>query len=211
MVHIYFKASITDYKKIGKFLAIDNVIIYPTDTVYGVGARMESENAIKKLYEAKSRAFTSPLIALVSSQEKVFQIARVTEAKKEPVKKLMEAFWPGGLTIILKKKDKVPGIMVSGGETVGVRMPNHPVALKVIESAGGVLPTTSANISGEATPKSYAELSQEFKDRVDIVIDDGACPIGTESTIIDMSGRKIKILRTGAITKEEIQAVIGPF
>ncbi|MGL4403613.1 MAG: L-threonylcarbamoyladenylate synthase [Fusobacteriaceae bacterium] len=211
MVHIYFKASGTDYKKIGKFLAIDSVIIYPTDTVYGVGARMESENAIKKLYEAKSRAFTSPLIALVSSQEKVFQIARVTPAKKEPVKKLMEAFWPGGLTIILKKKANVPEIMVSGGETVGVRMPNHPVALKVIESAGGVLPTTSANISGEATPKSYGELSEEFKDRVDIIIDDGVCPLGTESTIIDMSSKKIKILRTGAITKEQIEAVIGPF
>lgn len=211
MIHIYFKASNLDYSKIAKFLAIDGVIVYPTDTVYGVGARMESENAIKKLYEAKSRAFTSPLIALVSSKEKVFEIARVTPAKKEKVQKLMETFWPGGLTIILKKKEKVPAIMVSGGDTVGVRMPNHEIALKIIGAAGGVLPTTSANISGAKTPRSYEELSQEFKERVDVVVDGGECPLGTESTIIDMSSRKIKILRTGAITKEQIEAVIGPF
>ncbi|MGL6099751.1 MAG: L-threonylcarbamoyladenylate synthase [Fusobacteriaceae bacterium] len=211
MVHIYFKASGTDYKKIGKFLGIDNLIVYPTDTVYGVGARMESENAIKKIYEAKSRDFTSPLIALVSSRDIVFEIASLDDNKQEPAKKLMEKFWPGGLTIIFKKKANIPEIMVSGGDTVGIRMPNHPVALKVIESAGGVLPTTSANISGQPTPKSYTDISQEFKERVDIIIDGGVCPIGTESTIIDMSGEKIKILRAGAITKEEIEAVIGPF
>lgn len=211
MIHIYFKASNLNYNKIAKFLAIDGVIVYPTDTVYGVGARMDSENAIKKLYAAKSRAFSSPLIALVSSKEKVFDIAKVTPAKKEKLQKLMDAFWPGGLTIVLKKREKVPAIMVSGGETVGVRMPNHEVALKIIEQAGGVLPTTSANISGAETPRSYEEISQEFKERVDVIIDDGKCPIGTESTIIDMSNRNIKILRTGAITKEEIEAVIGPF
>lgn len=98
--------------------------------------------------------------------------------------------------------------MVSGGATVGVRMPEHEIALNIISRAGGMLPTTSANISGEATPKSYVELSEEFKNRVDIIVDGGECPIGSASTIIDMSDEP-KILRLGAISVEEIEKVIG--
>ncbi|MFR9019200.1 MAG: L-threonylcarbamoyladenylate synthase, partial [Fusobacterium sp.] len=100
-------------------------------------------------------------------------------------------------------------IMISNGKTVGVRMPDHETALKIIESAGGILPTTSANISGEATPRSYDELDEEFKKRVDIIVDGGKCPIGTASTIIDMSSENIKILREGAISQEQIEKIIG--
>lgn len=209
MVHILFKAEKLDYEKIKKFIKMDNLIIYPTDTVYGIGARIDSQNALEKIYKAKSRDFSSPLIALISHKENIYKIARVTPAKKEKLEKLVEKFWPGGLTIILKKKENVPGIMVSYGETVGIRMPDHEVALKIIESAGGVFPTTSANISGEHTPKSYEELSDKMKSKADIIIDGKQCPVGTESTIIDLSNRKIKVLRVGAISVEEIEAVIG--
>ena len=184
------------------------LIIYPTDTVYGVGGIIESEETIENIYKAKERNFKSPLIVLVSDMEKIEKIAYINEKNREKIEKLIKRFWPGGLTIILKRKDNVPDIMVSGGATVGVRMPEHEIALNIISRAGGMLPTTSANISGEATPKSYAELSEKFKSRVDIIVDGGECPIGSASTIIDMSDEP-KILRLGAISVEEIEKVIG--
>lgn len=195
-------------ERIGTRLKKGELIIYPTDTVYGVGGVLK-EDTLKKIYEAKTRSFSSPLIALVNSLDKVDEIAIISDEHREKINKLIERFWPGGLTIILKKRENVPAIMVSNGETVGVRMPNHKLALDIIESAGGILATTSANISGEATPSSFVEISPIFKERVDIVIDGGKCPIGTASTIIDMSKSKISILREGSISKEEIENIIG--
>ena len=195
-------------KEIWEKLKKGSIIIYTTDTVYGVGGIIEEETLVK-IYKAKSRSFSSPLIALVNSLEKVKEIAFIEEKNHEKVEKLIKAFWPGGLTIILKKKDIVPSIMVSNGETVGVRMPNHKKALEIIESAGGILATTSANISGESTPSSFEELSEEFKKKVDIIVDGGKCPIGTASTIIDMTSENVKILREGSISKLEIENVIG--
>lgn len=196
------------YQEIGEQIKKGALIIYPTDTVYGIGASIQSEEALIHLYQAKSRNFSSPLIALVDSVERISEIAYV-ERKKELLEKLSQKFWPGGLTIILPAKDCVPKIMISGGNTVGVRIPNHEMALSIIRAAGGILPTTSANISGEATPSSYQELSETIKRNADIVIDGGVCPVGEASTILDFTKDSIQILRLGAITKEEIEAVIG--
>ena len=203
-----YNALNIDYEEIERYLKAGKLIIYPTDTVYGVGGIIESEETIENIYKAKERNFKSPLIVLVSDMEKIEKIAYINEKNREKIEKLIKRFWPGGLTIILKRKDNVPDIMVSGGATVGVRMPEHEIALNIISRAGGMLPTTSANISGEATPKSYAELSEKFKSRVDIIVDGGKCPIGSASTIIDMSDEP-KILRLGAISVEEIEKVIG--
>ena len=203
-----YNALNIDYEEIERYLKAGKLIIYPTDTVYGVGGIIESEETIENIYKAKERNFKSPLIVLVSDMEKIEKIAYINEKNREKIEKLIKRFWPGGLTIILKRKDNVPDIMVSGGATVGVRMPEHEIALNIISRAGGMLPTTSANISGEATPKSYVELSEKFKSRVDIIVDGGECPIGSASTIIDMSDEP-KILRLGAISVEEIEKVIG--
>jgi len=113
------------------------------------------------------------------------------------------------LTIILNKKENVPGIMVSNGETVGVRIPALKLAQDIIESVGGILPTTSANISGEKTPRSFKELSERFKERVEVIVDGGKSPLGIESTILDLTKTLPKILREGAIKKETIEKVIG--
>lgn len=185
----------------------DALIIYPTDTVYGVGGSMYSLEAIEKVYAAKEREFTSPLIALVSDNDKVEELAHLGK-NKDKVEALMERFWPGALTIILEKKDVVPGRMVSEGTSVGVRMPNHPVALDIIDACGGILPTTSANISGEKSPKNHTEVSENFRNRVEIVVEGGVCPVGIESTIIDMRDEP-KILRAGGVSKEELEGVIG--
>ncbi len=184
------------------------LIVYPTDTVYGVGGVISSEETIKNIYRAKERSFKSPLIVLVSDINRIEDIAYIPEKNRELVNRLIEKFWPGGLTIILKKREWVPDVMTADGDTVGVRMPALDIALEIIKAAGGVLPTTSANISGEKTPRAYDELSEVFKERVDILVDGGKSPLGTESTIIDMSD-KPKILRVGAISIDDIEKVIG--
>ena len=184
-----------------------SLIIYPTDTVYGLGAVITNEQSINNVYLAKSRSFSSPLIALLSSVDKVEEVAYVSD--KNLLKKLAKAFWPGALTVILKRKEHIPSIMVSGGDTIGVRIPNLDLAIKIIDLAGGILATTSANISGEATPKSYDELSEAIKSKVDILIDSGECKLGEASTIIDLTSDVPKILRKGAILIEEIEKIIG--
>ena len=186
-----------------------SLIIYPTDTVYGLASIVTNEQSINNIYLAKSRSFTSPLIALLNSVDKVEEVAYVPDKNRELLKKLAKAFWPGALTVILKKKKHIPSIMVSGGDTIGVRIPNLDLAIKIIELAGGILATTSANISGEATPKSYDELSEAIKSKVDILIDSGECKLGEASTIIDLTSDVPKILRKGAISIEEIEKIIG--
>lgn len=197
-----------NFLEIESYLKSGKLIVYPTDTVYGIGGVISSEETLKNIYKAKERSFKSPLIVLVSDIKKIDEIAYIDENNREAIEKLIAKFWPGGLTIILKKKEWVPNIMTANGDTVGVRMPALDTALKIIDSAGGLLPTTSANISGEKTPRAYDELSEVFKKRVDILVDGGKSPLGTESTIIDMSG-KPKILRLGAISIEDIEKVIG--
>ncbi|WP_314348195.1 L-threonylcarbamoyladenylate synthase [Fusobacterium massiliense] len=185
------------------------LIIYPTDTVYGLGAIISNEESINNIYFAKSRSFNSPLIALLSSVDKVDEVAEVSVEDRELLNKLAKAFWPGALTVILRKKDYIPEIMVSGGNTIGVRIPNLDLAIKIIDLAGGVLATTSANISGEPSPKSYEELSEAIKSKVSLLIDGGKCKLGEVSTIIDLTKKVPKILRKGAITTEEIEKIIG--
>lgn len=209
MKRIVFKEDNIDLEIIKNRLINDGVIIYPTDTVYGVGASIDSLKGLCKIYEIKERDFKSPLIALLSKVEYVEKIAVIDEEKKTIIEKLANRFWPGALTVILNKKETVPDIIVSGGKTIGVRIPDLKLAQEIIESIGGILPTTSANISGEKTPRSFEELSEEFKKRVDIVVDGGKSPLGMESTILDLTKTFPKILREGAIKKETIEEVIG--
>ena len=209
MKRIVFKENNIDFEALKNILRNDGIIIYPTDTVYGVGASIDSLKGIENIYTAKERNFKSPLIALLSKIEYIDRIAIIDENKRELVKKLAEKFWPGALTIILNKKSNVPDIMVPGGKTVGVRIPALKLAQDIIEGAGGILPTTSANISGEKTPRSYEELDEKFKERVDIIIDGGKTPLGVESTIIDLTKDVPVILREGAIKKETIEKLIG--
>lgn len=209
MKRIVFKEDNIDLEIIKNRLINDGVIIYPTDTVYGVGASIDSLKGLCKIYEIKERDFKSPLIALLSKVEYVEKIAIIDKEKKTIIEKLANRFWPGALTIILNKKETVPDIIISGGKTIGVRIPDLKLAQEIIESIGGILPTTSANISGEKTPRSFEELSEEFKKRVDIVVDGGKSPLGMESTILDLTKTFPKILREGAIKKEIIEEVIG--
>lgn len=192
--------------EISKRVCSGELIVYPTDTVYGLGATIHNVEAVKKVYAIKSRAFSSPLIALVSKKENIEKVAELGE-NRELVEKLVDVFWPGALTIILKKKKIIPSEMVSDTDTVGVRMPALDISIEIIEACGGVLATTSANISGKPSVSSYGKLDEELLKQVDIKIDGGDCPLGIESTIIDMRSEP-KIIRSGGIPKREIEKIL---
>ncbi len=200
---IDFKNKI-DYKKIeqiGYSIKNGGVVVFPTETVYGIGTNGLNEKAVEKLYKIKQRPLTKPISLLVSNFEMIDIIAKdVTEIEY----KIMKKFFPGPLTIILNKKDCVPSIVTANGDTVGVRMPENDIALQIIEKSGVPIATPSANISGKPSGTNIKMIMQDFKNQVDYFIDNGESKIGRPSTIIKVENEQIKVLRQGSITKEQI-------
>ncbi|GAB1414694.1 L-threonylcarbamoyladenylate synthase [Paludibacter sp.] len=182
------------------------LVAFPTETVYGLGADALNPYAVAKIFELKERPTFDPLIVHIASTD---DIARLTKTNDERVYKLAERFWPGPLTIVLPKSDLVPDIVTSGLETVGIRMPNHPIALKLIQESGCPIAAPSANKFGQLSPTTAKHVSKQLPD-VDFLIDGGDSTVGIESTIISLNDRGFEILRHGIITKEEIEEII-PF
>ena len=172
----------------------DELVIYPTDTVYGLGANPFSEKAVIKVYQVKQRK-DKPLPILVSSIKIAESIAFLNDLARE----LIEKFWPGALTIIVPKKSIIPEIVTLGKPNIAIRMPNHKVALLLAKYLGGAIIGTSANITGHPSPKSAEEAIRELGDKVNYVIDSGPALHGVPSTIIDLTQRPPKIIREGAI------------
>ena len=182
------------------------IVIFPTDTVYGIGANGLNPEAIEKIYVAKGRKQDNPLILLVSSQEMLEQIVEeVTEVED----KLIKAFWPGPLTIVFKRKSCVPNIVTGGLDTVGVRLTSGDIARKLIEESGCPIAAPSANISGKPSGTSVEEIFEELKDKVDYIIDEGKSKEGLESTVVRVIDGVPNILKTGKITPEQIKKVVG--
>lgn len=183
----------------------DEVIAFPTETVYGLGANAFSDEAVLGIFKAKGRPSDNPLIVHIAKRE---QLNDVVEEITDDAKKLMEAFWPGPLTIILKSKKQVSKYVTAGLSTVGVRMPNHPVALALIEACGLPLAAPSANTSGKPSPTTAEHVYEDLNGRIVGIIDGGATGVGVESTVIDCSLELPVILRPGSITPEMIKKVI---
>lgn len=182
------------------------IVIFPTETVYGIGTNGLDENAIKKLYEVKQRPLNKPISLLVNNIEMVDKIAKnITEVEY----KLMERFFPGPLTIILEKRDIVPDILTSNTNTVGIRMPSGEIAKKLIEFAGVPIATSSSNISGKPSGINIADIKKDFEGKVDCFIDNGESELGIPSTVIRIIDNIPHILRQGAISEEEIRKVIA--
>lgn len=180
------------------------LVLFPTETVYGIGASGLNENAVKKIYEAKGRKTDNPLILHISNMDMLDVIATdITDIEY----KLMDAFWPGPFTIILKKKDIVPNIVTGGLDTVAVRMPSNKIANKLIEYSAVPIAAPSANISGKPSGTCIDDVYEELKDKMDIIIDGGRCEVGLESTVVKVDGEDVKILRPGKITKEQIEKI----
>lgn len=182
------------------------VIAFPTETVYGLGANIYNDEAIEKIYIAKNRPADNPLIAHIGYME---QLSKLVEKVPLKAKKLIEAFWPGPLTIIFKKNKEISMVATAGLDTIGVRMPDHPVIESILVKGDLVLVAPSANISGSPSPTTMKHVADDLDGLVYGIIDGGNCYEGIESTIIDMSGDIPVILRPGTITKEDLEEEIG--
>src|SRR4030043_2353900 len=190
-------------------LAVDvltkgGIVAYPTDTVYGLGADPLNEKAVSRIYEVKSRPRNLPLPLLLAEKSDLLKVALIVP---ETAWRLVEQFWPGGLTLVVKKNAWVPDSITAGGDTVAVRMPDHPVTIALIRGLGNPVVGTSANLSGKPSPVTTTEVSQQVGDRIDLIIDGGRCPGGIESTVVDVSGASPTINRDGAIPREDITKV----
>lgn len=195
---------IVDFQTAVDFIKKGDVVAFPTETVYGLGADANNILAIKKTYKLKGRPSDNPLIVHVSS---VSQAEDITRNLPESFLKLAESFWPGPLTLIVEKNPSVPDIVTGGLSTVAVRMPNHPLALKLI-SQTGPLTAPSANKSGKPSPTKPEHLRQDYGDLLP-VLDGGNTTIGLESTILDLTTELPEILRPGAISHSELSKALG--
>jgi L-threonylcarbamoyladenylate synthase len=187
-------------------LVQDGIVAIPTETVYGLAGNAFSEKAIKQIFRLKNRPFFNPLILHIKSMECLPSVAKEIP---EAAFKLASSFWPGALTLVLKKQAHISDLVTSGMNTVAVRVPNHPVAMKLLEQLDFPLAAPSANPFGSISPTSAQHVKHYFEEILSIVLDGGACEKGIESTIIGFENDEPVLYRHGAVSIEEIEMVIG--
>lgn len=204
MVTELLSPTAENIEKCAKLLRAGEIVAFPTETVYGLGANALDGSAAKKIFEAKGRPAANPLIVHVSNAGQIDLIAHINEKAQL----LIDQFMPGPLTLVLNKKPDVADIVTAGGGTVGVRMPDHPVALALIEKAGVPVCAPSANTSSRPSPTMAEHVYEDLNGKIPAIIDGGKCPLGVESTIIDLTGQP-RVLRAGAVPLSEIEKVIG--
>ena len=189
-----------------EILRAGGLVAFPTETVYGLGANALNEEAAKKIYAAKGRPSDNPLIAHISKPE---ELAPLVKEVPEAGKKLMEAYWPGPLTMILRKNEVIPYETTGGLDTVAIRMPSHPVARRFLQDSGCMIAAPSANTSGRPSPTTAQHVWEDLQGKIEVLLDGGPVGIGIESTIVDLSEDQPMILRPGFITQEMLSQVLG--
>ena len=198
--------SCTQIVDAARFLRDGEVVAFPTETVYGLGANALSDESVEKIFLAKGRPSDNPLIVHIGAKEQLSLVAREVPEKAERV---MKAFWPGPLTVILPRTRRVAPLVTAGLDTVGVRMPDHPVALALLQEAGVPIAAPSANRSGRPSPTTAAHVLTDLDGRIAGVLDGGPTGVGVESTVLDVTVEPPMILRPGGVTQEQLEAVIG--
>lgn len=187
-------------------LRAGGVVAFPTETVYGLGADALNETAVKRVFEAKGRPATNPVIVHVADAGEVLNVAVAWPATAAA---LAARFWPGPLTLVVPKGPRVPEIVTAGGETVAVRCPAHPVARALIRAAGVPVAAPSANRSTELSPTRAEHVLKSLNGRIDLLLDGGPCPGGIESTVVDVTGSVPRVLRPGLISAPQLEEVVG--
>ena len=180
-------------------------VVFPTETVYGLGAPVFDEKAILKIFSIKKRPPDNPLIVHIADVDDALDLSYDTPPD---FWKLAERYWPGPLTIVLPKKDKVPACVSAGHPTVAIRMPAHTGALELIRAVGQPLAAPSANLSGRPSPTRALDVWEDLQGRVALILDGGECRIGIESTVISLTGSEPLLLRPGSVSKEEIEETL---
>lgn len=181
------------------------LVAFPTETVYGLGANASDSDAVDRIFKAKGRPTNHPLIVHIANIDNLYDWSSTVP---DAALMIAERFWPGPLAMILNKKPEVPFAVTGGQQTVGLRMPDHPAALALLKSFGGGIAAPSANKFCRISPTQAIHVSEELGDEVDMILDGGACKVGLESTIIDLSNNSPRLLRPGHISVQEIEAVL---
>jgi L-threonylcarbamoyladenylate synthase len=182
------------------------IVAFPTETVYGLGADAFNPLAVARVFEVKRRPYFDPLIIHVADSVDVEKLVKEIPSN---VKKLIERFWPGPLTVVLLKKESVPDIVTAGLPTIAVRMPDHPIALSLIEMADCPIAAPSANPFGYLSPTKAEHVRDQMGSQIDFILDGGPCKVGVESTIVSFFEKRPKLLRPGGVPLEEIESIIG--
>ncbi|MEU1449950.1 L-threonylcarbamoyladenylate synthase [Streptomyces mirabilis] len=199
-------ARTSDIEKAAGVLRAGGLVALPTETVYGLGANAEDPAAVARIFQVKGRPPSHPLIVHIGGAE---QLDDWVEDVSATARLLAERFWPGPLTLVLRRGRRVPLEATGGLETVAVRVPDHPVALALLSAFGGGVTAPSANRFGSVSPTTADHVRAELGDAVDFVLDGGPCEVGVESTIVDATAEIPSILRPGGVTREDLQAVLG--
>lgn len=201
-------ASLKNIASAARMIRDGGLVAFPTETVYGLGADATNDDAIAAIFEAKGRPRFNPLIIHFADADALTPFVDFNVRAK----KLADAFWPGALSLVLKRKDACPiSLLASAGlDTLAVRVPNHPLAQALIESAGTPLAAPSANRSGQISPSAASHVEESLGTRVDAILDGGSCSVGIESTVVDLSTQTATLLRPGGIAREDLEKVIGP-
>lgn len=209
MAQIIKIESPCDYEKLdaaAHALSQGELVAFPTETVYGLGANALDSDAVKSIFVAKGRPQDNPLIVHIADKEKIFELVRDVP---EAARKILDNLTPGPITIVLEKSDLVPDVVTAGGKTVAVRLPESEIARELIRRAGVPVAAPSANISGKPSPTKAYHVAQDLEDKVSYIVDGGACRVGLESTVVDLTVTPPQILRPGGVTHEELSALLG--
>lgn len=196
----------TDVTHAAEILRNGGLVAFGTETVYGLGANALDEAAVARVFEAKNRPHFDPLIVHINNDD---WLERLVESVSPTARQLADAFWPGPLTMVLKKKDIVPDLVTAGLPTVAIRKPDHPLALELLTAVNLPIAAPSANPFGQISPTTAQHVLDNLGSRIDLILDGGSCKVGVESTVILMTGSRPCILRHGGVTQEQIEAVVG--
>ena len=202
---IFLPADENSVRQAAELLRAGQVVAFPTETVYGLGADALNERAVAAIFTAKERPADNPLIVHVAERSQLEALCHVTETAKA----LMDAFWPGPLTLLLMKTDRVPDITTASLPSVAVRCPGHPVAHALLRACALPIAAPSANRSGRPSPTTAQDVLEDMQGRIPFILDGGACDVGVESTVLDLTGKVPCILRPGAVTAEDVASVAG--
>ena len=200
-----FGTTTEEIKQAAEIIKDGGLVAFPTETVYGLGADALNAEAVGKVYAAKGRPSDNPMIVHISSKDDVLKL---TPKITEDMQKLMDAFWPGPLTMVVPALDVIPKVTTGGLDTVGIRMPSEPAAAELISASETPIAAPSANLSGKPSPTSYKHVADDLDGRIDGIIAGGECKAGIESTVVDMTEDVPSVLRPGIITAKQLSEVL---